>query len=455
GLITIEAYRGMFADNMQLYNKLRDDAFKAFPEDFQKAAKQFEAQSQMIIEIDALPRSSKVDADLFYGIKSAANKKFPNEYKKQKEYVEGILNIFAEYELLAGQKQREEKARKANPASRENREAYQKTLVKSLVFIEGEKSSGLGIITEVKGKTVVLFPSECYDVSGVAIKNNLDEQITYTEILGSKTSPFMLAIVKDMPEGMQPVEMPKTDDIKNYIQKPAFVFTFEEKSAYLRGNQILSMKNDSLNLESAMTRGANIGTSMFKFDEGGKPMILSMQVNEYNNVAIPDFTNKIQVKEFEKNFSKPKAQPKMARVDEINNWAKIDSAKFAEQAQMLNDLKEANKNYMAFFTASSFNVLSSHDWFKGISDKYSEPFFKQKLDESSHKKLVKNMLMEVASIMKKDASKIKADSIIPILQPEFAKQLQIRKAMVDTLENAFKKDTINRFIFDDISLKKR
>ena len=460
GLYTIEAYKGIFGENEQLFNKLKDDALKAFPEDYKKAAEQFEQQSQIIIEIDALPRSQKVDDDLFYGIKSAANKKFPGDYKKQKAYAEEILNVFAEYELLASQKQREEKARKENPSSRENKDAYQKALVKSLVFIEGEKSSGLGIITTIKTKQgkeipVVLFPAECYEAGGFSIKNNLDEQITYTDILGSKTSPFMLAIIKDMPEAMKPVEMPKTDDIKNYVQKPALIFTFEEKSAYLRNNQILSIKNDSLNLESTMPRGTNKGTSMFKFDAEGKPMVLSMMINEYNNSALPDFANKFQVKDFERNFANPKAMPKMARIDEINNWVKIDPVRFAEQAQTLGEMKEANKNFMAFFSSNSFNVLSSYDWFKSIADKYNEPFFKQKLDESSHKKAVKNMLMEVASLMKKDIGKIKLDSISPILQPEFAKQIQIRKAMADTLENAVKKDTINRFIFDDISLKKR
>ena len=460
GLIAIEAYKAMFGENVQMFNKLKDDALKAFPEDYKKAAEQFEKQSQMIVEIENLPKSEKVDDDLFYGLKAAANKKFPADYKKQKEYIEGVLNIFSEYEMLAGQKQREEKARKANPASRENREAHQKTLTNSLVFIEGEGENGLGIITAIKTKQgkevpVVLFPSECYDANGVSIKNNVDEQITYTDILGSKSSPFMLAIIKEMPENMKAIAMATTEEVKNYLSKPAFIFSFEEKSAYMRNSQIVSIKNDALNLENTPPRGASQGTSLFKFDEAGVPTVLGMQVSEYNNVSIPDFSNKVQVKEFERNFAKPKSQPKIARIDEIGGWVKIDPAKFLEQAEILKDLKNSNKDFMAFFTAGSFNNLASMDWFKAIADKYNEPFFKQKLDESSHKKLVKNMIMEVASLMKRDMAKIKLDSVNPILQPEAAKQIQIRKAMIDTLENAVKKDMVSRFVFDDISLKKR
>ena len=117
--------------------------------------------------------------------------------------------------------------------------------------------------------------------------------------------------------------------------------------------------------------------------------------------------------------------------------------------------KNSNKDFMAFFTSGSFNTLASMDWFKPIADKYNESFFKQKLDEGSHKKAVKNMMMEVASLMKRDMAKIKLDAMNPILQPEAAKQIQIRKAMIDTLETAVKKDTVSRFIFDDISQKKR
>ena len=65
------------------------------------------------------------------------------------------------------------------------------------------------------------------------------------------------------------------------------------------------------------------------------------------------------------------------------------------------------------------------------------------------------MMMGVASLMKRDMAKIKLDAMNPILQPEAAKQIQIRKAMIDTLETAVKKDTVSRFIFDDISQKKR
>ena len=223
----------------------------------------------------------------------------------------------------------------------------------------------------------------------------------------------------------------------------------------MRNSQIVSIKNDSLNLENNPQRGASQGTSLFKFDEAGVPAVLGMMVNEYNNVSIPDFANKVQVKEFERNTARPKAQPKMARIDEIGGWVKIDPAKFLEQAEILKDLKNSNKDFMAFFTSGSFNTLASMDWFKPIADKYNESFFKQKLDEGSHKKAVKNMMMEVASLMKRDMAKIKLDAMNPILQPEAAKQIQIRKAMIDTLETAVKKDTVSRFIFDDISQKKR
>ena len=72
----------------------------------------------------------------------------------------------------------------------------------------------------------MLFPSECYDANGVSIKNNVDEQITYTDILGSKNSPFMLAIIKEMPENMKAIAMASTEEVKNYLAKPAFILSF-------------------------------------------------------------------------------------------------------------------------------------------------------------------------------------------------------------------------------------
>ena len=452
GLMTIDAYKNVFGENTALFNKMKTDVLKSNPEDFKKAAKQFEEQSQMMIEIDSLPRNSLVDDALFYGLKAAANKKFPNDFAKQKTYLENILNVFIQYEVLAvNTENKTNTSNKEVPETPQQVQAnYQEILMNAQVFVRGENGDGIGIISEIKGKPVVIFPKSLYDANGMLIVNSVDEPVSYSDVLVAKNAPYVIAIVKSLPNGMKPIPMVQTEELKKSIQKPAYIFMVQDNSMHLRQNSIVSLKQDSLNLSRKLQTGTTQGSGLFQFDEKGNAQILGICIREEKGPSLPDFSNKEQTKHFDRGMNNKAENINLSRVDEISGWQKIDQSKFAEDLALLKKISENNRSFMAFFLANNLKDLSNLEVFNDITNKYLKIFKEEKQTESSLEKNIKNMVSETANIMKKDIRKLDIAKINPVLRDRFDFQLKLRNAMIDALETAVKKNQTKRFIFEDI-----
>lgn len=452
GLMTIDAYKNIFGENTALFNKMKSDVLKSNPEDFKKAAKQFEEQSQMMIEIDSLPRNSLVDDALFYGLKAAANKKFPNDFAKQKTYLENILNVFIQYEVLAVKTES-----KTNTSAKEESETpqqvqanHQEILMNAQVFVRGENGDGIGIISEIKGKPVVIFPKSLYAANGMLIVNSVDEPVPYSDVLVAKNAPYVIAIVKSLPNGMKPIPMIQTEELKKSIQKPAYIFMVQDNSMHLRQNSIVSLKQDSLNLSRKLQTGTTQGSGLFQFDEKGNAQLLGICIKEEKGLSLPDFSNKEQTKHFDRGMNNKAENIELSRVDEISGWQKIDQSKFAEETALLKKISENNKSFMFFFLANNLKDLANLEVFSDITNKYLKIFKEERQNESSLEKNIKNMISETMSAMKKDIRKLDIAKINPVLRDRFDFQLKLRNAMIDALETAVKKNQAKRFIFEDI-----
>lgn len=452
GLMTIDAYKNVFGENTALFNKMKSDVLKANPEDFKKAAKQFEEQSQMMIEIDSLPRNSLVDDALFYGLKAAANKKFPNDFAKQKTYLENILNVFIQYEVLAAniESNAEASDKEESETPQQVQANYQEILMNAQVFVRGENGDGIGIISEIKGKPVVIFPKSLYDTNGMLIVNSVDEPVSYSDVLVAKNSPYALAIVKSMPSGMKPISMAQTEELKKSIQKPAYLFIVQDNSMHLRQNSVVSLKEDSLNLNRKLQRETTQGSGLFQFDEKGNAQLLGICIKGEKGMALPDFSNKEQTKHFDRGMNNKPEKLDVSRIDNISGWQKIDQAKFAEEAALLKKISDNNKSFMVFFLANNLRDLSSIEVLNDITSKYLKIFKEEIQNESSLEKNIKNMLSETANLMKRDIRKIDLAKINPILKDKFEFQLKLRNAMIDSLESSVKKNQTKRFVFEDI-----
>lgn len=452
GLMTIDAYKNVFGENTALFNKMKTDVLKSNPEDFKKAAKQFEEQSQMMIEIDSLPRNSLVDDALFYGLKAAANKKFPNDFAKQKTYLENILNVFIQYEVLAAnvESNAEASAKEESETPQQVQANYQEILMNAQVFIRGENGDGIGIISEIKGKPVVIFPKSFYDANGMLIVNSVDEPVSYSDVLVAKNAPYAIAVVKSMPNGMKPIPMASTEELKKSIEKTAFLFLVQDNSINLRSNSVVSLKNNSLNLSRKLLNGTKQGTGLFLFDEKGNAQILGICITEEKDLAFPDFSNKTQTKHFSRGMQNKTEKVYVSRVDDNSGWQKIDQAKFAEEVALLKKISDNNNSFLSFFLVNNLKDLANLEVFNNITNKYSKIFKEEIQNEPSLEKNIKNMISETINIMGRDIRKVNISEISPVLKSEFEFQLKFRNAMIDSLKSVLKKNQFKRFDFEDI-----
>lgn len=455
GLVLIDAYKNAYGENTALFEKMKQEVIKANPENFKKAATEFEAKSQAMIEIDSLPRNEMVDDALFYGLKAAANKKFPNDYTNQKAYLEKILNVFVQYEILQANTQiQETKKEETSDTPFEIQKNTQDILMKSQVLVKGENGDGIGIVTLIKDKPVVIFPKSLYDSNAMVIVNTLDEPVAVSDVLAAKNSPFAVAIVKSLPEGMTPIPMAKPEDLKNSIQKNVFLLIIQDNAISLRSNTIVSIKENALNMSRKILNGTTQGSGIFIFDDKGNPQLLGICTKEDKDIAMPDFTNKMQSRYFERAMQNTAEKIKVSRIDEISGWQKIGQTKFSEDMALLKKITDNNKAFFAFFNATNLKDLANYEALNDVVGKYLKLFKEEIQNAPSLEKNIKNMLSETISIMTKDIRKLDIASINPILKSDLEFQLKWREKMIDTLKNVIKKNNFKRFIFDDIQLKR-
>ncbi|MBO6102974.1 MAG: hypothetical protein J6P03_06940, partial [Opitutales bacterium] len=159
-LANITSYKSYFpAEAQKTYEKIKADCLSQNPEDYRKAAKDFEAKIQAVIELDAIPFPEMVDDALKSALKGAAARKFPNDYAKQKEYLSAWSDRFVNFSIYESERQAQEKqnAKGGGNISAKINDAFAK--LKNQILKVKSESETLGYCIAIQNKPFVIFPS--------------------------------------------------------------------------------------------------------------------------------------------------------------------------------------------------------------------------------------------------------------------------------------------------------
>lgn len=447
GLTMIDAYAFMFKDKAA-FERLKTEALAANPEDYSKAAKHFEAQSAAIVEIENIPMPESIDQELFDAIKKAAAAKFPSDFSKQKEYVQKYaerLNAFAQYEATQSA---QEEVEGESAAFIDKIAVARDTLANAVVMVNSERS-GIGFCTTIKDKDVIIFPSYCYSPYNLTITNRMDDRIVIGDVYAAKNQPIVIAFVKSKPDHIKPVKIATEDELKASVGKPAFIFSITARDIQFSRTKLVSIGKETLNMGTRLASSFVEGSTVSDTERAD---LMGMLVANNNYDALPELTNKGDVKYLVKSLNRERLSLKAVRVDNISGWEKLDPANYSQQVEEINAFAKSNLDFLQFFMTNTLTELEANDELRKIAEKYGQEF-KQRVDRAAYEKQLKDMLYEVVAAMKRTTLKRNPDEVFTALRDEYSFNIQVREKMIQTLEKAMKTRGFMAYSFMDIKPK--
>ena len=449
-LTIIDGYATYFPQKQQ-FESLKAAALKANPEDFMAAAKFFEQQSQAVMEISAIPMPESVDEDLWTAVKLAAANKYPNDYPKQKEYVEKCASRFNDLYTFEESRRAEAKIEQVQDVSLFEKLTALKSKMEKSVLLLKSPNPGLAFRTTIHEKDVIIFPFSSYDSREMAITNLADDRVVFGDVFVCKEVPIAIAMVKSCPDGIEPIELAPDTMLKSLISKEEYIFAMEQRSTNMQRVKIMSLSNMYVNLANRISNSIPQGANLLNVETSST---LGFVVKTIDYGAIPDFSNKENARYVIKNISKDRYVNKVLRLDMMKTWEKVDPVEYTKQLEELDKLIKTNLDFINFFTAKNLADLESMEVFQDICSKYTE-MFQQRVDENTRNKQLKDMVYDVMTKMRNDLRNYtNAANVYGSLKQEFNYNLEVRKKMIETLEKAVRSNAYRNYDFDDLKIRR-
>ena len=448
GLSIINAFNSVFADKED-FKKMKAAVLAKNPDDYMAAAKLFETQSAALLEISYITRPEVIAEEFWDAFKLGLSVKFKNDYSKQKDALMAFAERMLALQVLEDAQRTEASIKDKGGNKWEQREELKKNLSSSVLMVQNDQA--LGFYTTINDKEVIVFPSEAFDARGISITNKLDERVLFGDIYACKDIPISIAFVKSVPEGVKRMSIADEAFIRARVSKDVIVYSFEMRNDILMNNQISAMGAKYLNLTSRLARTTIPGSAVI--DTEGSA-IMGMVVNQQSLADIGNLSNAEDAKHLVKQLKKEIISKVVVRLDKMTNWEKIDPQVYQQQSELLNTLQSRNEQYLTLFTASRFSSLSDVEVFRTIYERLSVES-KTKFEKSAQERMVRDMLSEIISNMKREVSKINPSQMYTSLQEAFEFNLKIRQNMIDTLENAIKNKTYMNYYFEDMKPRGR
>lgn len=449
-LTIIDGYATYFPQKQQ-FESLKAAALKANPEDFMAAAKFFEQQSQAVMEISAIPMPESVDEDLWTAVKLAAANKYPNDYPKQKEYVEKCASRFNDLYTFEESRRAEAKIEQVQDVSLFEKLTALKSKMEKSVLLLKSPNPGLAFRTTIHEKDVIIFPFSSYDSREMAITNLADDRVVFGDVFVCKEVPIAIAMVKSCPDGIEPIELAPDTMLKSLISKEEYIFAMEQRSTNMQRVKIMSLSNMYVNLANRISNSIPQGANLLNVETSST---LGFVVKTIDYGAIPDFSNKENARYVIKNISKDRYVNKVLRLDMMKTWEKVDPVEYTKQLEELDKLIKTNLDFINFFTAKNLADLESMEVFQDICSKYTE-MFQQRVDENTRNKQLKDMVYDVMTKMRNDLRNYtNAANVYGSLKQEFNYNLEVRKKMIETLEKAGRSNAYRNYDFDDLKIRR-
>lgn len=464
GLADLKAQIGAAA-----YASLKKKFDESGESDFNKFVETINAQITAKSQIETLKPLPSIDASTFAITKEVLKKKYPddflsqyNELKKFSGVVDnaaksganaaaqaagaaGATGTSAGTTAAAGSAKADKKA----PASLAELNVKTREIFnKHTLLVEGKKRV-IGVPAEMHGKKVVLIPFEAFaDGPNVRIMNNLGEEIEFDpeEIYASKDFPFVIAMIKSLPETTQVATLAEEKDYRKIVGKSIFFMGYTQNNIQIFPIKLNAVSDNTLVLSSRVPNSFVEGTVLINPYNGA---ILGSMVNLRPKYPDVNWKNSRSVSQMRRIFDNRNNFLTCMRLDKLSRWDKLDFDKLEKQRKKL---ESANMLLQDFITLNASTRLGDMDKLPTIGatiGKYAKDF-KHRMDKGSFDRKFRSYLQDLSQVIKSELRNLDVSSFYPLYGYDMAQTASALKKLSGVYDSAVRSNAIDSLIPDDI-----
>ena len=278
--------------------------------------------------------------------------------------------------------------------------------------------------------------------------NNLGEEIEFDseEIYASKDFPFVIAMIKSLPETTQVATLAEEKDYRKIVGKSIFFMGYTQNNIQIFPIKLNAVSDNTLVLSSRVPNSFVEGTVLINPYNGA---ILGSMVNLRPKYPDVNWKNSRSVSQMRRIFDNRNNFLTCMRLDKLSRWDKLDFDKLEKQRKKL---ESANMLLQDFITLNASTRLGDMDKLPTIGatiGKYAKDF-KHRMDKGSFDRKFRSYLQDLSQVIKSELRNLDVSSFYPLYGYDMAQTASALKKLSGVYDSAVRSNAIDSLIPDDI-----
>ncbi len=346
------------------FEKKNHDNYRAVSDAFQKAMEQKEEIKNFAID--------GMDPSMLEITKQVLAQKFPDNFTEQLKALKkqaAMISLVADAKEIKEAKEQEQAAKAAAPKRSEIVKKVEEIFRNSTLNVTGNGKTASGIVSEIDGRRVLIFPASVFAKDALSVSNAKGEEATIPikRAFSSKTFPLMMVqIPADFSIDVAAVELAQNEELKACVAQKLMLSGYIDSEMRTRETTINKLVDNTLKI-SIQVSGA--------YYEGSA--ILNPKTNHIAGICMASprgiWTSDIGAETKRKYESELERAPRwltVYRTDLPFAWIPVKSDKMDEQFELNDRLREINSALGLLLCGGSLADAKNSTVTQKIAEKY-------------------------------------------------------------------------------------
>lgn len=416
------------------FEKKNPDNYRAVAEAFQKAAEQKDEIKNFTIE--------GMDPSMLEITKQVLAQKFPDNFAEQLKALKkqaAMMSLVADAKEIKEAQEQEQTAKAAAPKRSEIVKQVERIFRNSTLNVTGNGKTASGIVSEIEGRRVLIFPASVFTKDALSVSNAKGEEATIPtkKVFSSKSFPLMMVqIPADFSIDVAAVELAKNEEVKACVAQ----------KLVLSGNidSELRTRETTLNKLVGGTLKISIQVSG-SYYEGSA--ILNPKTNRVVGICMASprglWTADIAAetkRQYERELERTTRYLTVYRTDLPFAWTPVKNDKMNDQFELNDRLREINLALGLLLHGGSLADAKTSP----ITQKIAEKYLKEldiSMDKSKLRVVYRAFINDVIVMLRQIVAKTRPAEFYANTKSDLAFNFSLTSKYYEALKNEQKKNT--------------
>lgn len=418
------------------FEKKNHDNYRAVADAFQKAMEQKEEIKNFAID--------GMDPSMLEITKQVLAQKFPDNFTEQlkalKKQAE-MISLVADAKEIKEAQEQEQAAKAAAPKRSEIVKKVEEIFRNSTLNVTGNGKTASGIVSEIDGRRVLIFPASVFAKDALSVSNAKGEETTIPvkRAFSSKTFPLMMVqIPADFSIDVTAVELAQNEELKACVAQKLMFSGNIDSELRTRETTVNKLVDNTLKI-SIQVSGA--------YYEGSA--ILNPKTNHIAGICMASprgiWTSDIGTetkRQYERELERAPRWLTVYRTDLLfqSDWTPIKNDKMQEQFELNDRLREINLALGLMLRGGSLADGKTNTITQNIAEKYIDKL-KISMDKSKLRLVYRSFINDIIIMLRPIVTKVRPAEFYANTKSDLMFNFSLTSKYYEALRNEQKKNT--------------